>query len=277
MIGILVQKLVAIAFIGIVSIADGATGGKSERRTFQGIPYFDIADAVGEFIHTAKVNPRSPVVIVPITYCCATLLIAGLVWFIFYVDGLDRHPDVPVEDPDEFKGTEDDFNYEELLKQSKNPEAGKDAILHGFTDKYVWHQTLREIDVFIPLEGEDKVSRKEIKVDIKNSKIVIEISGETYLQGEFYEEVDGEECHWQIEFAEDDDKKKKRELWINLVKKEPSVKVHNMWKCLIKGDPEMTVPKKRPQMMAVDPNDEGSMKAAIQSARAEAASNKKNN
>ena len=236
----------ALFLSSFIACTEGAAeGGKGLRRQFQSIHYFEIAESIEKFVHTARTNPKSPVVVVPIAYCCATLLLAGLVWFIFYVDGMDRHPDVPVEDPDEYKGTEEDFSYEELLKQSKNPEAGKDAILHGFTEKYVWHQTLREIDMFIPLEGEDKVSRKDIKVDIKNTKITIQIAGETYLQGEFFEDVDHEECNWQIEWAEDDEKKKSRELWVNLVKKEPSQKVHNMWKSLIKGDPEMQVPKKK--------------------------------
>ncbi|CDU20614.1 hypothetical protein YYC_01408 [Plasmodium yoelii 17X] len=98
----------------------------------------------------------------------------------------------------------------------------------GRTEKYFWNQSLNEINLEIPLNKEIKPS--EIKVEITNKHIKVQHLNEVKLEGMFYEEVNKQECVWNIE-----DKKK---IIIFLEKKK-----ENWWSYVIKGDPEIDTTK----------------------------------
>ncbi|CRG97652.1 CS domain protein, putative [Plasmodium gallinaceum] len=98
----------------------------------------------------------------------------------------------------------------------------------GKTDKYYWNQSLNEINLEVPLNKEVKTN--EINVEITNKNIKIYHSNELKLEGEFYEEVNKQECMWSIE-----DKKK---IVVFLEKKR-----ENWWPCVLNGDPEIDTKK----------------------------------
>ncbi|ANQ10186.1 CS protein [Plasmodium coatneyi] len=98
----------------------------------------------------------------------------------------------------------------------------------GQTEKYFWNQALNEINIEMPLHTEIKTS--EINVQITNKSIKVYHKNEIKLEGTFYEEVNKQECMWNIE-----DKKK---LIIFLEKKR-----ENWWPCVIMGDPEIDTSK----------------------------------
>ncbi|SCN62916.1 CS domain protein, putative [Plasmodium chabaudi adami] len=98
----------------------------------------------------------------------------------------------------------------------------------GRTEKYFWNQSLNEVNLEIPLNKEIKPS--EIKVEITNKHIKVQHLNEIKIEGMLYEEVNKQECVWNIE-----DKKK---IIIFLEKKK-----ENWWSYVIKGDPEIDTTK----------------------------------
>ncbi|SBS93816.1 CS domain protein, putative [Plasmodium malariae] len=98
----------------------------------------------------------------------------------------------------------------------------------GKTEKYFWNQTLNEINIEMPMYKEVKTS--EINVEISNKNMKVCHLNELKLEGTFYEEVNKQECMWNIE-----DKKK---IIFFLEKKR-----ENWWPCVLKGDPEIDTTK----------------------------------
>ena len=70
----------------------------------------------------------------------------------------------------------------------------------GTTDKYVWTQTLQELNMRIPIES--NVKSKEIKVAISVSHLSVYIKGDKYIDADFPEKVNVDDSLWTIESEE---------------------------------------------------------------------------
>lgn len=104
----------------------------------------------------------------------------------------------------------------------------------GTTDRYVWTQTLSELNVVIELPRGTKT--KQLSVEIKNRTLKVAFkNGEVLVDGELYNRVVVDECCWTLEDG--------YELNINL-QKENKVE---WWKSVIKGDPEINTQKVQPE------------------------------
>jgi len=203
-------------------------------------------------------------VIEPIAYFIATLLLTGLVWFIFYIDEKNTMPPNPPEEPEHRNEAEADYDFQNLIKKQQEPD--ETFILRGSTDKYDWQQGMAEIDIFIPLPDEEKLSRKQVKVDFKSSKLTVTLGELVYMDGQLFDIISPEDCSWQIDkevSGEGADTVTTRKLWISLLKKKPTPR-NQFWTALLLGDKKVSV---GPAMVAIDPGDPSSMRQAIDQVR----------
>lgn len=120
------------------------------------------------------------------------------------------------------------YHFDYNIKHTTNQENHISTWNGGVTDKYLWNQTLSEINLELPFK--ETIISSEVHVAIGNKEIKVQYMGETKLQGEFYERVNKEDCLWNIE-----DRKK---IIISIEKKR-----ENWWPCVIKGDPEIDTKK----------------------------------
>mmetsp|Transcript_14030 Transcript_14030/g.20688 ORF Transcript_14030/g.20688 Transcript_14030/m.20688 type:complete len:342 (-) Transcript_14030:148-1173(-) len=104
----------------------------------------------------------------------------------------------------------------------------------GITDKYVWTQTLSELNVVVPVP-EGTVSRAVV-CDIGKKRLKVGLKGaEPIVQGELHKEVKVDDCFWTLE--------DNKEVAINLQKENGM----EWWKCVVKGDPEINTQKVVPE------------------------------
>ena len=54
-----------------------------------------------------------------------------------------------------------DYDFNSLIKKQQEPD--ETFVLKGSTEKYDWQQTMTEIDVFVPLPDEARLSRKQVR------------------------------------------------------------------------------------------------------------------
>lgn len=230
------------------------------------LPYLDWVPRIQDITDKIRRYHIDKSVVEPVAYFIATLLLAGLVYFIFYLDSKANMPPSPV-DPDEEKDMKDSFDYESLVK--KQQETDVNFILKSSTDKYNWQQGMKEIDVFIPLPDEAVCSKKAVQVIFKTGTLSVQLAGDLYINGALFDQVVPDECNWQIDTEEsgDDLKIKTRTLWLSMLKKTVTQR-NQFWPCLLIGDKDAGG---GPPLVAVDPNDPNSMREAIKQMKASAA------
>lgn len=104
----------------------------------------------------------------------------------------------------------------------------------GTTDKYVWSQTLGDLNVVIEVPRGTK--SRDLIVDIKNKKLKVAFkNGETIVDGDLYNRIVVDDCCWTLEDG--------TELNIVLQKENKM----EWWKCVIQGDPEINTQKVQPE------------------------------
>eukprot|EP01032_Pedospumella_encystans_P008738 gene8738-10340_t len=158
------------------------------------------------------------------------------------------------EDDDEDEEDETDFTAQTMLDPSTD-----NAILYGKTDKYEWSQNELEVEMFIGLNASGDVKSKNVDITIKVKTLKVVVNGSTLLEGEFFAKVEADESSWQL----DTNSAGEKVIWITLYKATPTVR-NQHWKCVLKGDQEISVNHLGPPVHGVDPNDPDAVKKAIE-------------
>lgn len=120
----------------------------------------------------------------------------------------------------------------------------------GKTDKYVWTQTLSEVEVTLEIDA--NLRGKNLKIDIKKRHLFVAIKGkesEPIINGKLSADVDTEESTWTLD---KDYKKSTKTLTITLTK----LKGMAWWDCVIIGDPKINTSKIEPENSKLDSLDE---------------------
>ena len=116
----------------------------------------------------------------------------------------------------------------------------------GKTDKYVWTQTLSEVE--LTLEIDANLRGKNLKIVIKKRHLLVAIKGkesEPIIDGKLSADVDTEESTWTLD---KDYKKSTKTLTITLTK----IKGMSWWDCVIIGDPKINTSKIEPENSKLD-------------------------
>jgi len=161
------------------------------------------------------------------------------------------------EDDDEDEEDDTEFSAQTMLDPSTD-----NAILYGKTDKYEWSQNELEVEMFIGLKASGDVKSKNVDITIKVKTLKVVVNGATLLEGEFFAKVEADESSWQLDTNDAGEKV----IWITLYKATPTVR-NQHWKCVLKGDQEISVNHLGPPVHGVDPNDPDAVKKAIQQVR----------
>lgn len=104
----------------------------------------------------------------------------------------------------------------------------------GSTDKYVWTQTLGDLNVVLPVPIGTKT--KMLSVDITNKRLKVGMKGQPpIIDGEFHKRVIVDDCFWTLEDG--------REISLSLQKENKM----EWWKCVIVGDVEIDTTKVQPE------------------------------
>jgi hypothetical protein len=104
----------------------------------------------------------------------------------------------------------------------------------GQTDKYIWTQTLSELNLVVSVPPGTKT--KLVVVEIKNKRLKVGLKGEPPLiDGELHKRVIVDDSFWTLEDG--------REIAINLQKDNKM----EWWSCVVVGDPEINTRKVQPE------------------------------
>jgi hypothetical protein len=109
----------------------------------------------------------------------------------------------------------------------------------GRTDKYVWTQTLGEVNVRMPLPTGTRA--KNLNVTLTPKKIVAKLKdGTELLNGEFCEEIETDDSTWTVE----EERGSSTPLFVLYIRK-----MHQMgwWNCVLKGHPTIDTTKIQPE------------------------------
>ena len=131
-----------------------------KRKAPFGLEYLEWIPRIEDFADKIRRWHFDKSVIEPIAYLIITLLLTGLVWFIFYVDGKNTMPPSPPGEDEHKSDADADYDFNNLIKKQQEPD--ETLVMKGSTDKYDWQQTMTEIDVFVPLPDEAQLSRKQV-------------------------------------------------------------------------------------------------------------------
>jgi hypothetical protein len=134
------------------------------------------------------------------------------------------------EQDEEQKGDNEEEDDEQKGRQKPNRGNG------GSTDRYVWTQTLQEVEVRVPLPQGTKA--KHLSVDIKRRSFNVEFKadgGEALMSGSLHADVKPEDCVWTL----DDGPK----LVVNLQKANGM----EWWPSVLEGDPCINTKKVEPE------------------------------
>eukprot|EP01013_Petalomonas_cantuscygni_P003564 TRINITY_DN13765_c0_g1_i1.p1 TRINITY_DN13765_c0_g1~~TRINITY_DN13765_c0_g1_i1.p1 ORF type:complete len:347 (+),score=102.26 TRINITY_DN13765_c0_g1_i1:52-1092(+) len=102
------------------------------------------------------------------------------------------------------------------------------------TDTYAWTQTLKDVEIRVPMGR--PVKGRDVTVDVAAHKITIGLKGEAPLvEGALPHEVDTDETYWTIEDG--------RVVVLGLQK----VNKMEWWKCAVVGEPEIDLQKVQPE------------------------------
>lgn len=113
----------------------------------------------------------------------------------------------------------------------------------GTTDKYVWTQTLSEVEVHFRVAGH--LRGKHFDVSISKSRLAVGVKGETpIVDGEMHSPVDTDECSWTLATEPDGGK-----LLTVLLTKQSGM---TWWDCVIVGDPTIDTKSIEPENSKLD-------------------------
>jgi hypothetical protein len=103
----------------------------------------------------------------------------------------------------------------------------------GQTDKYVWTQTLKEVQVQV--EVPEGTKAKSLTVELSKHRCLIQVAGQpTILEGSWPEPINAELASWTL-----DDVPKKSTRVITLYV--PKQNAMSWWDCLLQGEPKINV------------------------------------
>ena len=143
------------------------------------------------------------------------------------------------EEKKEDSGDEDEEAAEKTKKEKEallqKPNSGNG----GYTEKYVWNQTLEEVTAFIKLPP--GTTAKMLKVDIQMSKVHVSLKSnpsEPLLDGKWCKKVHAGDSYWSVE--RDGDK-----CTLNIQVEKYDHKT--WWKCLVEGDVEINTQAIEPE------------------------------
>jgi len=156
------------------------------------------------------------------------------------------------EDGQDKKEEEEEKDKEEDQDKEKDKEKEKDKPKlignGGATDKYVWTQTLKEVEVRFELPQNLRSKHLDIKFGAK--QLLVGVKGQKpIVQGELDSEIDPLESTWTLDQQYGKDTKT---LVLQLSKKRSM----NWWKCVIVGDAEIDTQAIEPessQLSDLDP------------------------
>ena len=120
----------------------------------------------------------------------------------------------------------------------------------GTTDRYVWTQTLDEVEVMVDVDA--NLRGKQLRIDIRRGHLRVAVKGkesEPLIDGALHEAVDVEESTWTMT---KEGGKETKTLTIILSK----VKGMSWWKRVIVGDAEIDTAKIQPENSKLDSLDD---------------------
>lgn len=123
------------------------------------------------------------------------------------------------------------------------------------TDNYIWTQTLEEVNVTVPLEG--NIRAKDLTVDLGMNKVYIAKKDKSriYIDDEWYDKIHVDDSLWTVEEGENGTKY----LNITLVKWRNTM---TWWDCLVKSEPKIDTQKINPEPSQLSDLD-GEMKGQV--------------
>ena len=120
----------------------------------------------------------------------------------------------------------------------------------GKTDKYVWTQTLSEVEVSMDIDA--NLRGKHLKIVIKKNKLFVAIKGkesEPIIDGKLHDDVNVDDSTWTLDQTYGKDTKT---LTVILSK----MKGMNWWNRVIVGDPTIDTSKIQPENSKLDSLDD---------------------
>ena len=109
----------------------------------------------------------------------------------------------------------------------------------GQTDKYLWHQTLKEVTAYVDLPNDITAKMLDVKLGIHDMHIKLKSKpSEPILIGKWHKKIHVDEALWSIERDG-----KKSVLQITFEKHDGQ----NWWNCLLQGDIEINTQKVEPE------------------------------
>lgn len=102
---------------------------------------------------------------------------------------------------------------------------------------FTWDQTLRDVELVIPVAPETRA--RDVKVKIERKHLKVTLLQKILLEGELYKEVKVEESTWTLSQGE---------IQVQLEK----VNKVEWWKCVMLGDPEIDTTKIQPENSKLD-------------------------
>ncbi|KAF2405132.1 CS-domain-containing protein [Trichodelitschia bisporula] len=111
-------------------------------------------------------------------------------------------------------------------KEAREKEQAEQAAL-----PYKWTQTIKDVDVTVPVEG--KFKGRDLVVVIERTKLKVAIKGgQVFIDGELPKPVRVDECTWTLEPVKDDkeisihlEKANQMEWWAHVVTSAPAIDV----------------------------------------------------
>lgn len=146
---------------------------------------------------------------------------------------------------------ENDFDKNEDVEQEEEEDKGPAPLGNGGkTDKYIWTQTLSEVEISIDIDA--NLRGKNLKVIIKKKHLFVSIKGKEstpIINGDLKESVNVEDSTWTLDKEHG---KNTKTLTIVLTK----LKGMNWWNCVIIGDDTIDTTKIEPENSKLDTLDD---------------------
>lgn len=77
----------------------------------------------------------------------------------------------------------------------------------GRTEKYIWTQTLENLEIFIPIAKE--ITKKQVKVNVGLDFLKVYVNGEAIIDGKLKDKINVDDTIWTIEDGQVQDYKGK--------------------------------------------------------------------
>jgi len=109
----------------------------------------------------------------------------------------------------------------------------------GETEKYVWHQTLKDVTAYVPLPNGTSAKMLDVKIAINNFSVCLKSKpNEPLVEGKWYKKINPGESFWNIE------KDGERAVLNVTIEK---FEGQNWWKSMLQGDIEINTQKVEPE------------------------------